>query len=101
MICLKINSSASPSNHQDWARQKGQITCRLEYERELPRRNGTIETSITRVRDLISVKERYTFYLTPTATKDCKRKEDIQKVGVALIDKNILKIIPTTKVTRH
>ena len=53
------------------------------------------------VRDLVSVKERYIFHLPPAATKHCKREEDIQKFGVALMDKNILKIIPTTKVSRH
>ena len=52
------------------------------------------------MRDLVSVKERYTFHLPPTATKDYKHEEDIQKLGVALMDKNLLKIIPTTKVTR-
>ena len=95
-----MNSSSSPSNHQDQERQKGQITRLLDYERKLSRRNGTIATSIIRVRDLVSVKERYTFHLPPTATKNYKREQDIQKLGVLLSDKNLLKIIPTTKVTR-
>ena len=92
VMCFKMNSSSSPSNHQDRARQKVQITCRFNHERKLSRRNDTIATRIIRVRDLVSVKERYTFHLPSTATKDCKREENIQKLGVALMDKNLLNI---------
>ena len=77
VMCLKMNSSSSPSNHQDRERQKVQIYQRLDYQRKLSRRNGTIATSIIHVRDLVSVKERYTFHLPPTATKDYKREQEI------------------------
>ena len=41
VMCLEMNSSLSPSNHQDRARQKGQITCRFEYEKNF--HAGTVQ----------------------------------------------------------
>ena len=77
----KMNSLISQSNHKERENQKVQITRMFDYQRQLSRKNGIIATNVTCVRDLVCMKETFTFHLPKIATTNWKYESDIQQLG--------------------